>query len=407
MRRASEGDHRPSTVVAVFALWAVPLVLGPPLMTRDVYSNAAQGEIYSQGIDPYHHGPEVLGGGEFFREVDPLWRTTAAPYGPFFLVLTRTATQIARHRLIPAVVLLKIVCLAGVALMAIYLPRLARASGHRPQDALAFVLLNPITLLHLVGGAHNEAIMVGLLVMGLSVAMDGRPLSGVVLCSLAGAVKIPALAGAVFIAWHWAEPASSAGRLRRLALCAASSAGTFAALAIVTRTSWGWITLIRTPTLVQSYLSPVTTTGLGIGATLGLLGIPKGGFLAVWQLIFIGLALALSARWLLRVRQDGLARSTGSALLAVAVLSPVLFPFYLMWGLAPLGAAGLRRYRPVAIFFCVTLSMAILPGGRDLAHAVAILSPWWAAGLLAALVVVSIPASSVEGRGVTLPVRAA
>ena len=392
MRRSSDAHISPAGVAAIAALWAIPLIIGPPLLTRDPFSYAAQGEIFSQGFDPYHHSPEVLGHGDFYRSVDPLWRTTAAPYGPLFLLIARSATRLAGHRLFLSIVLLKLACVAGMALIATYLPRLAKASGKDPTAAVAFVLLNPITLLHLIGGAHNEAIMIGLLVMGLALALEERPLAGIALCVLAGAVKLPAMAGAVFVAWHWASAqAGITARLRRIGLGAAVAGATLVGLTLVAGTSWGWITLVTTPTRVQSYLSPVTTTGIGIGATLGLAGVPHDVFLLAWQLSFIGIALFLATRALIRVRRDGLARATGSALLAVAVLSPVLFPFYLLWGLVPLAAAGFRHLKPLAIVASIGLSLALLPGGRDLLDAVVALGPWWAAGAVAGLFALSVP----------------
>ncbi|MSV89115.1 MAG: hypothetical protein F2876_04800, partial [Actinobacteria bacterium] len=41
----------------VIALWSLPIVLGPPLLSNDVYSYAAQGEIGSRGLDPTVVGP--------------------------------------------------------------------------------------------------------------------------------------------------------------------------------------------------------------------------------------------------------------------------------------------------------------------------------------------------------------
>src|SRR4029077_11236358 len=45
------------TVIAVGVLWTVPVLLGPPLLSNDVYSYAAQGELASRGIDPTSCGP--------------------------------------------------------------------------------------------------------------------------------------------------------------------------------------------------------------------------------------------------------------------------------------------------------------------------------------------------------------
>ena len=38
-------------------LWALPLLIAPPMYSRDVYSYLAQSEISLQGLDPYRVGP--------------------------------------------------------------------------------------------------------------------------------------------------------------------------------------------------------------------------------------------------------------------------------------------------------------------------------------------------------------
>ena len=58
-------------------------------------------------------------------------------------------------------------------------------------------------LLHLVAGAHNDAFMLGFLVAGLSVAREGRPVLGVLLCTIGAMVKVPAFIGVVYIGWGW------------------------------------------------------------------------------------------------------------------------------------------------------------------------------------------------------------
>ena len=52
--------------------------------------------------------------------------------------------------------------MAGVALMAYCIPKLARSFGKDPGPAFVLAVLNPLTLLALVGGAHNDALMVAL-----------------------------------------------------------------------------------------------------------------------------------------------------------------------------------------------------------------------------------------------------
>ena len=39
-------------LLLVLLAWAAPILLAPPLFSRDVYSYAAQGQMVSKGLDP-------------------------------------------------------------------------------------------------------------------------------------------------------------------------------------------------------------------------------------------------------------------------------------------------------------------------------------------------------------------
>ena len=60
-------------------------------------------------------------------------------------------------------------------------------------------VLNPLTLLALVGGARDDAIMVGLLLAGVTAARSLHPVWGVVLCALAASVEVPTAIGIVYV----------------------------------------------------------------------------------------------------------------------------------------------------------------------------------------------------------------
>ena len=49
----------------MLALWILPLLVVAPLFSRDVFSYAAQGEMMSHHINPYHYGPGTLGSGPY------------------------------------------------------------------------------------------------------------------------------------------------------------------------------------------------------------------------------------------------------------------------------------------------------------------------------------------------------
>ena len=80
-------------------------------------------------------------------------------------------------------------------------------SGRDEAVAVALAVLNPLVLLVLLGGAHNDALMLGLLVAGCALARRGHVVIGLAFSALAGEVKIPALIGVVLIGWWWSDAA--------------------------------------------------------------------------------------------------------------------------------------------------------------------------------------------------------
>ncbi len=116
------------------------------------------------------------------------------------------SASLSLHHALITVVLLRLQSVAGIALIAYCIPKLARSFGRDPGPAFVLAVLNPLTLLALVGGAHNDAIMVGLLLAGITAARSFHPAWGVVLCALAASIKVPAAIGIVYVAWDWAGP---------------------------------------------------------------------------------------------------------------------------------------------------------------------------------------------------------
>src|SRR6185437_8809161 len=151
--------QRPGKLWAVLGAWAVPLAVGPPLLSRDVYAYAAYGRLAADGLSPYRHPPAALGPSPLLSLVDPLWRGSHAPYGPLFVDLA----GLVSGRSVPATVVgFRVVAVAGVALVAAGVGPLARSVGGDPGRAFALAALNPLVLLYLIGGAHNDALMLGL-----------------------------------------------------------------------------------------------------------------------------------------------------------------------------------------------------------------------------------------------------
>ena len=168
----------------MLALWIVPLLVVAPLFSRDVFSYAAQGEMMSHHINPYNYGPGTIGSGPYVTRSDPLWLNTPAPYGPLFLMLAGWSAAASGHHALFTVILLRLMSVAGRRAHRLLHPEAGPGLRARSGPAFTLASLNPLTLLALIGGAHNDAIMVGLLLAGVTAAKYRHPVVGIVLCTL-------------------------------------------------------------------------------------------------------------------------------------------------------------------------------------------------------------------------------
>ncbi|MEV7345218.1 polyprenol phosphomannose-dependent alpha 1,6 mannosyltransferase MptB [Streptomyces sp. NPDC093544] len=348
----------PRSLLLVLAVWAAPLLLAPPLFSRDVYSYLAQGAMVDAHIDVYAHGPAQLGG-PLADEVAPVWQQSMTPYGPVFLAVASALSGLTRGEIPAGLLGMRLVALLGVALMAAALPRLARHSGADPAAALWLGALNPLVLLHLVAGAHNDALMLGLLGVGLVAARGRWPVLGVVLVTLAALVKAPAALGLLAVI-------ALRGRRGLVPSTLTTTAGALATTALVTAvtgTGYGWIAALKTPVSphnwsLTSLLGRATGTLLEeLGSGLAPLAVPAwhtaGLVVTVLIVLFIWLRL-----------RPGPIYALGLSLAAVAVFSPAIRPWYALWGLFLIAAAapsGSVRHRVAAA--SGVLALAVLPSG--------------------------------------------
>lgn len=113
-RRMSRGE-----LDRTLLLWMLPLLIAPPMYSKDVYSYLAQSEIGGDGLDPYRVGPASgLGLGHVFTlSVPSLWRETPAPYGPLFLWIGRGISSLTGENIVAAVLCHRLVVLIGVTLI--------------------------------------------------------------------------------------------------------------------------------------------------------------------------------------------------------------------------------------------------------------------------------------------------
>jgi alpha-1,6-mannosyltransferase len=405
-RPARDGRLSARWVVVTTLLWAAPLLLAPPLASRDVYAYAAQGDLYAHGLDPYHSGPAALPS-RWLADMSPSWRDSPAPYGPLALLIARLAAVVSSGHLTVALAVLRVAALLGVLLLAMYLPQLAGLAGVDPGAACWLGLASPLVAIHLVSGAHSDALMLGLMVAGLALAAERRfvvrvpgsrvpgvprhaLLAGPAL-GLAAAVKVTALLAVPFAVLLILPVLSGRGRLARAATVVVTGVVVaFGAVTAAAGLGFGWASAAFGAEGSVQWTSLSTGVGMALGFPLRLLGLPgAGGVLTVSRdlALFVLLPIVLVAVWW-PIRRGADTRTvlarTGWAFAALLAASPTVHPWYLLWPVVILAAAASDR-RVVAGMVAVTalLTVLVLPGGYNLARVTA----WFGAPLDLAIVV--------------------
>ncbi len=331
------------------ALWYLPVLPFLPLGSADVYSYACQGWVQHTGGDPYAAG--VAGSGcPWPSSVASSWVDAPAPYGPLFLLLAGGAVAVAGTSLDGVVAGLRVIAVAGVALTAVGVPALARRAGVDPARAVWLVLACPLVLVHLVSGAHNDALLIGLTVAGLAVAgttmrigaqssehryaSSARLAGAGLLLGLAVSVKATAAVVVPFAVLAAVPPGSALRTLWRPALLVGGGLVTAAAaVSALSGRGVGWVAgLLRSGDTV-AWTSPPTAVGL----TAEFLGAGTGAIAVTRVLGLAVLTVVLVVLWV-RARRGGALTGAGLALAAVVLCAPVFHPWYATWPLAVLAA---------------------------------------------------------------------
>ena len=163
--------------------------LAPVLLSHDVYSYvdyARLGVVHS--LDPYVYPPLAAPADPAFADVT--WTEATSAYGPLFTLLTYPLAWLPVG---VAVATLKAVAALSVLGLAAIVARLAAWRGVDPLRAAAFVALNPLVLVHVVGGAHNDGLTMLLAMLGVAAILSAREVSAGAALVAAAAIKTSAL----------------------------------------------------------------------------------------------------------------------------------------------------------------------------------------------------------------------
>lgn len=352
-RRVIDRTATEYTMIATTGFWLAPLLLSVPLFSRDTYSYLAQGALLRDGFDPYVVGP-VDNPNSLLENVSPIWTTTTAPYGPAFILVAKFVTMLVGNDVVAGTMLLRLCMLPGLALLIWAAPRVARHVGASGAAALWICVLNPLVIIHLMGGVHNEMLMVGLMMAAIALTFAGRPIWGVGLIATAVAVKATAGLALPFMVWVWMRQLRDRHDMPPVRAFAVSTAASvlifgavFAVLSLVAGVGLGWLTALAGSVKIINWLTVPTAASNLINAIGGLF-FPVNFYAVLEVARIIGIAaivIALPLLWW-RHRHTDREALTGIALAMVVVVLfvPAALPWYYTWPLAV--AAALVQTRP-------------------------------------------------------------
>jgi alpha-1,6-mannosyltransferase len=245
-------------------------------------------------------------------------------------------------------------------------------------------------LLQLLGAAHWEALLVALLAAALLAWQRGYPEAAIVLASTAAAVKLPAgFALAVLLLLH-VLGGPRGRRMLRAAMGALAATSPWVLLSLVVPNALGFLGALTTPLSGHTAYAPTTLLAEGVAQVWGLTGgpAPVDAISSVCHAGGLLLAAGVCCALLATASRRPAGTTIGSGLLVVALLGPILYPWYLAWGLVPLALSSRRYDRLLVLLSSVMIFMA-LPGMRSLDQRLSEVGPRWAL-VCAALLIVAV-----------------
>ena len=374
-------------------LWSLPLLIAPPLFSRDGWSYAALSMMRpAAGHSPYDTGPGILTG-PIIEAVDPRWLATSTPYGPLPLSLGRMASDITGSPW-ALVVAHRTFALIGLALLVWAVPRLASWTGTNPALATAIVVVSPLMLANGVGGLHNDLLMVGLMAAALVLGGQRHWVWGALLGGAAAAIKVPG--GLVCIGVALASlpvGASMLCRLRRFAAVGAVAVAFLLALGFVSGFGLGWVKGLSVPGSVNTPLSMPTVIGGFLDDVAGWLGFGlRQSFMVDLTRHVATLASLIYVAWVALRWKTGSHTSALKAvtsIVAVTLLcSPVVHIWYFLWlvpFVAPLRLSRLGTRSLIAVSLILGLVAPLDSSWHDAYEAVIVgtlIVAWIVAALL-------------------------
>ena len=369
LRACELGLIRVRTVVTLTMVYAAVILLLPLLLSRDVFSYAYYGRIFSQyGANPYVQTPADFPAADLAKFVWPGWRDTPSVYGPVFVWLSAAITAMF-HSLPDTIFAFRAMAIGAVLGSVWFVGKLVQqVRPSKTAYAMAFIGLNPVVLFHTAGGGHVDALVMLSIAAALYFLATERELTATAALTLGALVKVSAAVPLLLLIAYVVARTARARRTRTLLTHLGLACGMSLAA------SWPFLQAAN-PTLsmvniVQnaSWIAPAelferATEGIGrvmagdFGGTVGIVIARIGMYGA------LAVGLFMICKQVIRKAPDHdlqyLAASWGWALLLMMLCSPTLFPWYFCWVLPAAWALPRvpRRTLEIAFLALVTAQL--------------------------------------------------
>jgi hypothetical protein len=358
--RAAGQPGQVGIILVGVLLFSLPLIVCPYLFSRDIYSYIIYGRIAGvYGANPALVAPIAYPNDAFFQYL-VAWKDIPSVYGPLWTLLSHGITLVLERAgggLWLYLLAYKLVMLAAHMASTLLIWRILAAA--RPQYQLVGTLLyawNPIVLIEFVASAHNDALMICLVLLAVLCTQRGHWRTAVV--ALVAAALVKWIAAILLPLWaiYWLRRAPS-WRGRLLLACQVAVIGV--AVAVLLSLPYGEVLRsLSAPLRLQGAMQAENSIGalairgaqdalaqLGVGAARDPGWRPAAEALVGWVskgLVLVAWLVALYAVW----RRPGFERLLQACcwlLIAILLISPIFRVWYVTW---PLALAALLDWRP-------------------------------------------------------------
>jgi hypothetical protein len=355
-----DGRFATTLIVGFSLVFHLTFLAMPGLYSTDIFSYVMYGRIagvYAQ--NPYLTAPSNFSSDPFLSWVFPFWQHTPTVYGPLWTDLSAwvsnvTSNASALDQVLAYKLLVWISALVNLGLVWILTGRAVWLCGSR-LACFALYAWNPIVLLELAGNAHNDALMVTVLLLS-ALPLTARRLDDrhwLLAIMIAVASALIKFATAPVVAFY----AAAGVRRWRTAL--------FAAAAVVGLSTILWWPYLRSPAEVATLMAAwngdrvINSIPDLIAGIVAELGVPTDSARA-WSRIACALAYVAVLAWdmnrVLRKRTPlaTLEASTRALLLFPLLMLTWVWSWYFTWSVALATLIGVRtRLAQTVVAFSV------------------------------------------------------